>query len=144
MLTIHALSKSHLPWNMASGVTQGWIVNNVAVWSQPQTSQRWVGKCWYERTKRLERCQPNLPYASILKIRHDNDYWLQIRDSKLAASQEFTRSTQPSALCGMVKWVLAVVKGRNGKFCTTVGPVARTASIPIQSVNPADLGCMLA
>ena len=33
---------------------------------------------------------------------------------------------------------------RNGEFCATVGPVARTASIPIQSVNSADLGCMLA
>jgi len=34
--------------------------------------------------------------------------------------------------------------GGNGEFCATVGPVARTASIPIQSVNTADLGCMLA
>jgi len=40
--------------------------------------------------------------------------------------------------------VKAIAREENGEFCATVGPVARTASIPIQSVNPADLGCMLA
>jgi len=43
-------------WQLAARVVscRWWIINNTATVRQVQASQRRVGKCWYECTKRLE------------------------------------------------------------------------------------------